>query len=216
MFPIETVVSFFTASLLLAAMPGPDNIFVLTQSALQGSRAGFTVTLGLCTGLVAHTTAVALGVAAVFHTSAIAYAGLMLAGACYLSYLAWQSFRASSARITIMTHTRQKPLLKLYGRGVIMNITNPKVSIFFLAFLPLFADPARGPLTLQIMGLGAIFIICTIIVFSTVALAAGFVGEWLNRSENAQRIMNIIAGMVFMALAVRILINVYEVLTPRS
>jgi threonine/homoserine/homoserine lactone efflux protein len=215
MFPMETIVSFFTASLLLAAMPGPDNIFVLTQSALQGPRAGFTVTLGLCTGLVVHTTAVALGVAAVFHTSSIAYAGLMLAGACYLSYLAWQAFRASSTRIT-MTQTRQKPLLKLYGRGVIMNITNPKVSIFFLAFLPLFADPARGPLTLQIMGLGAIFIICTIIVFSAVALAAGFVGEWLNRSGNAQRIMNVIAGIVFTALAARILISVYEVLTGRA
>lgn len=206
MFPAETIVSFFIASLLLAATPGPDNIFVLTQSTLQGARAGLIVTTGLCTGLVAHTTAVAIGVAAIFHTSAFAYTALMLIGACYLSYLAWQSFRASAKK---MVTGKNKPitLIKLYQRGIIMNITNPKVSLFFLAFLPFFADPSRGALSLQIMVLGMIFIIATVIVFGMVAIVAGSAGQWLNRSEKMHRVMNIIAGTVFAALAAGIIIQ---------
>ncbi len=206
MFPLETLVSFFTASVLLAAAPGPDNIFVLTQSALQGPRAGFVVTLGLCSGLVVHTTAVAIGVAAIFQTSVAAYTALKLAGAGYLLFLAWHAFRASAAKITVDTKMRM-PLLKLYRRGIIMNITNPKVSIFFLAFLPLFADPARGPIALQIMGLGVIFIFSTVIIFSAVALVSGSLGQWLTRSERAQKRMNKLAGMIFAALALSLLID---------
>lgn len=200
MFPPETVISFVAASLLLAAAPGPDNIFVLTQSALQGRRAGFAVTLGLCSGLVAHTTAVALGIAAIFQTSAAAYTMLKTIGACYLAYLSWLAFRASAAKIT-MEGKAAIPLSKLYKRGIIMNITNPKVSIFFLAFLPLFANPARGPVALQILGFGVAFIASTLIVFGMVALIAGSLGQWLNRSERAQRIMNMLAGFVFLVLA---------------
>lgn len=206
MFSLETMVSFFTASVLLAAAPGPDNIFVLTQSALQGPRAGFAVTLGLCSGLVVHTTAVAIGVAAIFQTSAAAYTFLKLAGAGYLLFLAWHAFRTPAAKITVDKKMRM-PLLKLYRRGIIMNITNPKVSIFFLAFLPLFADPARGPIALQIMGLGVIFIFSTVIIFSTVALVSGSIGQWLTRSERAQKRMNTLAGMVFTALALSLLID---------
>jgi len=204
MLPIETLASFLAASLFLAAAPGPDNIFVLTQSALQGPRAGVAVTIGLCSGLVVHTTAVALGVAAIFHASAAAFTTLKLIGACYLLYLAWQAFRTSAATV----EAREKihiPLLKLYRRGIIMNITNPKVSIFFLAFLPAFADPSRGPLAIQIMGLGLVFIASTILVFGTVALAAGSVGQWFNRSQRARKVMNILAGIVFIALAARLL-----------
>ncbi len=207
MFPVETMISFFTASLLLAAAPGPDNIFVLTQSALQGPRAGFMVTAGLCTGLMAHTSAVALGLAAVFHTSAIAYMTLRLIGACYLLFLAYQSLRSSAAG-PVMGKGKYIPIFRLYTRGIIMNITNPKVSIFFLAFLPLFADPARGSLALQIMGLGAMFILATIIVFGTVALAAGTLGHRLNRSPQIQRVMHIIASLVFITLAAGILIDI--------
>ncbi|MFO8112330.1 MAG: LysE family translocator [Desulfosalsimonadaceae bacterium] len=206
MFPIETFISFATASILLAAAPGPDNIFVLTQSALQGPRAGLVVTLGLCSGLVVHTTAVALGVAAIFQTSTAAYTALKLAGAGYLLYLAWQAFHASATKISTDKGIRM-PLSKLYKRGIIMNVTNPKVSIFFLAFLPLFADPARGPIAFQIMGLGVIFIFSTILVFSAVALISGSVGQWLNRSERAQRLMNLLAGMVFVTLAAALFIE---------
>jgi len=203
MFSIETLLTFFTASVLLALAPGPDNIFVLTQSSLYGRRAGLAVTCGLCTGLIGHSTAVALGVAVVFQRSATAFSALKFIGAAYLVYLAWQAFRASAARIE--TEGRgEADLGKLYGRGIIMNLTNPKVSIFFLAFLPQFADPSRGPIWLQLLLLGGVFILSTILVFGGIALLAGTLGQWLQRSDRVQGIMNKAAGAVFVALALKL------------
>jgi threonine/homoserine/homoserine lactone efflux protein len=203
MFSIETLLTFFTASVLLALAPGPDNIFVLTQSSLYGRRAGLAVTCGLCTGLIGHSTAVALGVAVVFQRSAAAFSALKFIGAAYLVYLAWQAFRASAARIE--TEGRgEANLRKLYGRGIIMNLTNPKVSIFFLAFLPQFADPSRGPIWLQLLLLGGVFILSTILVFGGIALLAGTLGQWLQRSDRAQGIMNKVAGAVFVGLALKL------------
>jgi threonine/homoserine/homoserine lactone efflux protein len=203
MFSIETLLAFFAASVLLALAPGPDNIFVLTQSSLYGRRAGLAVTCGLCTGLIGHSTAVALGVAVIFQRSATAFSALKFIGAAYLVYLAWQAFRASATRIE--TEGRgEVNLLKLYGRGIIMNLTNPKVSIFFLAFLPQFADPARGPIWLQILLLGGVFILSTILVFGGIALLAGTLGQWLQRSDRVQGIMNKVAGAVFVGLALKL------------
>jgi threonine/homoserine/homoserine lactone efflux protein len=203
MIPIETLSVFFMASVLLALAPGPDNIFVLTQSALYGRASGLFVTLGLCTGLIVHTTAVAFGVAVIFKASALAFTFLKTFGACYLLYLAWLAFKARPAGLT----SKQDTVLssgRLYRRGIIMNVTNPKVSIFFLAFLPQFADPARGSLPFQLVILGGIFILATILVFGSIALLAGAIGLWFNRSGKAQLIMNRLAGTVFVALALKL------------
>lgn len=203
MIPMDTLATFFMAAVLLGLAPGPDNIFVLTQSALRGKMAGLLVTLGLCTGLVVHTTAVAFGVAVIFQASAIAFTALKLLGAGYLIYLAWQAFRASSEAITAGKHSGLS-YPALYRRGIIMNVTNPKVSIFFLAFLPQFADPARGPLSIQMLLLGGVFIVSTIIVFGSIALLAGAIGQWLNRSPRTQVVMNRVAGTVFLGLALKL------------
>jgi threonine/homoserine/homoserine lactone efflux protein len=203
MIPVETFLTFFLASLLLALAPGPDNIFVLTQSSLYGKRSGLIVMLGLCTGLVVHSFAVALGVAVIFQQSALAFSALKMAGAGYLLYLAWQAFRASATKIQ-GKGSGEIRLVKLYGRGIIMNITNPKVSIFFLAFLPQFADPERGPVWLQILMLGGLFIFSTILVFGGIAMLAGTIGQWVNRSDRAQKIMNRVAGTVFIGLALKL------------
>jgi len=205
MFPlsIETLLAFGMASVLLALAPGPDNIFVLTQSAMHGKASGLIVTLGLCTGLLVHTTAVAFGVAVIFQASALAFTALKLAGATYLLYLAWQAFRASAAAIKTGTN-RRLTFGKLYQRGIIMNVTNPKVSIFFLAFLPQFADPARGSLTLQLILLGGVFIAATVVVFGGIAWMAGSLGQWLIKNEKAQTIMNRVAGVVFVGLALKL------------
>lgn len=204
MMPFDVLGLFFAASVLLALSPGPDNIFVLTQGALYGPRAGLAVTFGLCTGLVVHTTAVALGVAVIFQTSAVAFTALKLAGAGYLLYLAWGAFRAGAAPVPD-GGSPALPLGRLYLRGIIMNATNPKVSIFFLAFLPQFADPARGALIPQILLLGAAFAVATILVFGAIAVTAGSVGQRLMRSEAAQRMMNRVAGVVFVGLAAKLL-----------
>ncbi len=203
MIPVEALCTFALASLLLALAPGPDNLFVLTQSALGGRLAGLAVTVGLCSGLLVHTGAVACGVAAIFQVSALAFTALKLVGAAYLLYLAWQAWRAPAAPLA----SGGVPVLelgRLYRRGILMNVTNPKVSIFFLAFLPQFADPARGPLWIQIGLLGGIFIVATILVFGGIACLAGSLGLWLRRRPGVQQLMNRLAGLVFLGLALKL------------
>ena len=201
--PLESIAAFIVASALLSIAPGPDNIFVLTQSALYGKKSGIFVTLGLCTGLIVHTTAVALGIAAIFQTSVIAFTILKVLGALYLAYLAWQAFRASVSTIKSPS-SNLRSSGALYCRGIIMNVTNPKVSIFFLAFLPQFASPENGQIAPQIFLLGSIFIFVALVIFSVIALLAGVLGSWFNSSPKAQVYLNRIAGTVFGMLALKL------------
>lgn len=203
---LDVLLVFVAAAVALGFAPGPDNIFVLTQSALYGRMAGFVVTLGLCTGLIVHTIAVAFGVAAVFSTSALAFNVVKMVGAAYLLYLAWQALKAGKSSLSVEDQVDPN-LMQLYRRGIVMNITNPKVAIFFLAFLPQFADPGIGPLAPQLLTLGFIFILTTVLVFGLIAWAAGYLGEWLKRSPKAQLVLNRIAAVVFVGLAVRLLVT---------
>jgi threonine/homoserine/homoserine lactone efflux protein len=199
----EVTGAFFAASVLLGLAPGPDNLFVLSQSALHGRCAGLSVMLGLCTGLLVHTSAVAFGVAVVFQTSALAFSLLKYAGAAYLAWLAWGALRAPASTLPPGS-TPAVSRWKLYRRGILMNVTNPKVSVFFLAFLPQFADPARGSVTVQMLLLGGLFIAATVLVFGGIALLAGTLGQWLARSARAQVILNRLAGLVFLGLALKL------------
>lgn len=203
MITVEALLTFLTASVLLGLAPGPDNIFVAAQSAINGRQAGVFVVLGLCTGLVVHTIAVAFGVAVVFQTSAVAFSVLKIAGAVYLVYLAWKAFRSPGGEMQ-GRQVRDVNLPGLYRRGVIMNITNPKVSIFFLAFMPQFADPSRGSVTLQLLAFGALFIFSTLLVFGSIALLAGTLGQWVSGSSKTQKTLNRIAGVVFLGLAIKL------------
>jgi len=203
MFDVNTLSLFISASVLLALAPGPDNIFVLTQSAVKGWLVGLIVTLGLCTGLIVHTVAVAFGVAAIFQASELAFTALKLAGAAYLLYLAYKSLRAGAATLET-ENTEGVRLSNFYGRGIIMNVTNPKVSIFFLAFLPQFADPAKGPLPLQLITLGAIFMVVTFVVFGLISLLAGVIGNRFRKSPRMQILLNRVAGVVFIGLALKL------------
>ena len=205
MLSLQTTVAFLGVSLLLGITPGPDNVFVLLQSAAHGRKAGFFVVLGLCTGLLVHTAAVALGLAAVFAASASAFTTLKFAGAAYLAYLAWQAFRAPASNSPADGAVSLQPH-QLYLRGVIMNLTNPKVVLFFLAFLPQFVDAARGAIAWQICALGAVFIIATLITFGAISYFAASLGQSLRASANAQRVMNRVAGSIFAGLAIRLAI----------
>ena len=205
MLSFETTCAFFVASLLMAMTPGPDVIIVLTQSSLYGMRAGVLTTLGLMTGLLGHTLAVALGVAVLFQTSEAAFTALKFLGAAYLLYLAWQSFRSGVFR-AFLTQSLFPGYGTLYRRGFLSNITNPKVTLFFLAFLPQFADPARGGLTAQIIALGALFQLATLLVFGCVSLLAGRVAGRFNSSVKGQLFLNR-AGCVFTGLAVMLLVS---------
>jgi len=195
---------FFAASALLALAPGPDNLFVMAQSIQNGRAAGLLVTLGLATGLVVHTLAVALGLATLVQTSSIAFTVLKFVGAAYLSYLAYKAFRAGKR---VSSESLAVSRGNLYRRGIIMNITNPKVSLFFLAFLPQFADPLRGPVVPQLLLLGMVFILATFLVFGMLGMVAGGAGERLRRSERAQMAINRIAGAVYAVLALKLVLT---------
>jgi len=206
MIEIEIVLLFFTTSILLALAPGPDNLFVIAQAAQRGRLAGFVVTLGLCTGLLVHTSAVAFGLAAVIQTSEFAFTVLKMMGAVYLLFLAWQAFRAVG-ETKPDDNIADIEISKLYRRGIIMNITNPKVSIFFLAFLPQFVNPDKGAVVIQFMILGGLFIIATIIVFGSISLLAGAIGDRFRKSTQAQKWLNWMAGAIFTGLALKLLVS---------
>ncbi|WP_024852193.1 LysE family translocator [Hydrogenovibrio kuenenii] len=199
----EVLLSFIGITVLIALSPGPDNLYVLMQSVLHGHTAGIWVTLGLCTGLIVHTTAVSLGLAAILQSSVMAFTLLKIVGALYLLYLAWQAFKAGSLHL----HKQNTPVLKpwqLYRRGVLMNISNPKVSLFFLAFLPQFISVQTGHITQQIWLMGLMIIFVTFIVFSSIALLSGKL-KILNTSAKAQRILHRITAIIFVGLAIKLL-----------
>lgn len=204
--PLDTVAAFFATAVLLALAPGPDNLFVLMQSAMRGRGAGLLVVLGLCSGLLVHTAAVALGLATLFATSVLAFTLLKVAGAVYLVWLAWQAWRAGPA--SDAEGAASPPGAgQLYRRGIVMNVTNPKVSIFFLAFLPQFVSAERGSVGVQVMMLGAVFMLATLLVFGLIALAGGSLRAWLLRSPGAQVTMNRVAAIVFVGLAARLVLT---------
>lgn len=202
---IETMMFFISTVALFGVVPGPDNIFVLTQSALVGPRAGVAVAAGLCLGLLVHTIAVAAGLAALMQTTPIAFTMLKYVGAAYLLYLAWGAFRAkpggaeATALPTMQAH-------RLVMRGVVMNLSNPKVAIFMLAFLPQFVDQGRGDATLQLLVLGVTMAVVSLMVFAVIAFVSGALGNGLKSHPAAETVLQRIAGVVFVGLAARLVL----------
>ncbi|AUX79576.1 MULTISPECIES: LysE family translocator [Sinorhizobium] len=203
MLSLETLLTFVGAATLLAWVPGPDNLFVLTQSALSGRAVGIYVTLGLCAGLIVHTVAVSLGVAAIFQTSQTAFDALKIVGAIYLLYLSYKAFTSKPDEPEGIKG-RAKPAWQMFARGVMMNVTNPKVAIFFLAFLPQFTAPERGSVVLQMLALGGVFIVCAFASFALISVLSGSLSSWLRRSSKSRLWLDRAAGVVFVGIAVKI------------
>lgn len=209
MMPFDTFISFFGIAVLLALSPGPDNIFVLLQSALYGLRVGMSIVLGLCSGLIFHTLLVTLGVATLLKTSPTAFFILKLVGAIYLLYLAFLT--AKSKPITLSTEQAEnKPVLNLwqyYRRGVFMNITNPKVTLFFLAFLPQFIYASEISATQQLLLLSGVFMLAAFLTMGSIALFSGYFGRILQNKPKAQYALNILTVIVFIGLAINLLLS---------
>ena len=198
----ETIIAFVTASVILSLVPGPDNLFVMSHSALKGWRIGFYTTLGLCTGLIGHTVLVAIGVSVIFQTSAIAFNGLKVIGACYLLYLAWLSVQ--NKELNLGGTDKNSTNRSYYLTGVIMNLTNPKVALFFLVFLPQFVNTSNDNVTIQIFLLGLLFILSAICVFTSIAYLSSFLENFLKKSKTVNKNLNILAAIVYFALAVNL------------
>lgn len=210
--------NFFIAALVVALAPGPDNLFVLAQSATHGAKAGFSVICGLCTGICVQTALLIVGVSALIAASPMAFFVLQCCGAAYLLYLAYKSFQVRAGVVKLdagadagsVMHADNAggegaglPFRRLYLRGIIMNLTNPKAVLFALSFIPPAVDMSRdmNP-SLQMVVLGAEFVTATFIVFGSIALLAGAVKKFMLNSPKANRNLNWFSGCVFVALAI--------------
>lgn len=205
---------FFIAAIVIGIAPGPDNLFVLAQSATHGARAGFCVILGLCTGIAVQTCLLVAGVSALIAASPTAFFVMQCLGAAYLLYLAYKSFLVRAGTVVkgggpechpeqSVAESKDLSGRKLYLRGIIMNMTNPKAVLFMLSFIPpaVKMDRPIHP-SLQTAILGAEFIVATLIVFGSVAILAGAVKKFLLNSPKANRNLNWFSGCVFVLLAV--------------
>jgi threonine/homoserine/homoserine lactone efflux protein len=194
---------FVMAAATVTLAPGPDNISVLTRGITQGKKAGLVATLGFSSGLIAHTLLAVLGFAAIIKTSPIAYQALRYAGAAYLIYLGVRTLRSPS----MMALSAEASLLKpsrIYWQSVIANVLNPKVTLFFIAFLPQFVNAQAGHVASQMFLLATVFIGLTLVIFSSIALFSGMVGAYLQRKASAATYLNRLAGCAFIGLGIRI------------
>jgi threonine/homoserine/homoserine lactone efflux protein len=202
----DLLFSFGLATAVLAFSPGPDNIFVLTQSIVNGKKYGLATVFGLMTGCLVHTTLVAFGVSAMIKESQNLFFAIKLFGALYLCYLAYQVFK-SDQKIIFSTDTiKQKTLLQLFKKGFLMNVLNPKVTIFFLAFFPRFLFSKRLSTIFQFYVLGFIFIVVSFIIFSTIALLAGKISTYLKQHKKAEFYLKWGQIIVFVSIAAFILV----------
>ena len=201
------MLEFFIAALVIGIAPGPDNLFVLAQSATYGARLGFCIILGLCTGIAIHTCLLVAGVSALIAASPTAFFVIQCLGAAYLLYLAYKSFGVKAGVVKMDGDSRSGPGMtsarSLYMRGIIMNLTNPKVILFVLSLIPpaVRLDRPIHP-SLQMAIFGGEFILATMIVFGCIALLAGTVKKFLLTSPKANRNLNWFSGAVFVFLAV--------------
>lgn len=182
---------------MLTLMPGPDNLFVLAQSMSQNKKAGIATTFGLCTGILVHTLAAAIGITALVYQSALLFMIVKYAGAVYLLYLAWQAFTEEGGDLEVESK-QSLEYKKLYKRGVLMNVLNPKVSLFFLALFPQFIDHSKGAweVPYQMVGLGVLFLIQAFIIFTTISFFAEKVGNWISKVPQIGRRLNVAKGVL--------------------
>jgi len=200
---LSTLLAFSFTSFLLALMPGPDNLFVITQGVISGKKASVVTTLGLTTGIIIHTSLAILGVSAIFQTSSFAFNFLKFLGVLYLFYLAYQIFKHRDENIFLNRDVKKLSLKKLYVRGFLMNVLNPKVSLFFLAFFPQFVDKSQN-ITIQISILGSIFMLITVIVFSSLGILASSITSHLEQSSKVSKIISYITSSIFIILGLKL------------
>ena len=194
--------TFLFAAFMLNIAPGPDMLYVIGRSLGQGRKAGIVSALGIFVGCWAHILAAAFGIAALLRSSPVAFNVVRYAGAAYLVYLGVKMIVQRSN----LAQQQPKPasLASIFRQGVITNVLNPKVALFFLAFLPQFVDAHRGSVVWQILLLGLIFNVGGTVVNLGVAYAGGTLGELLRRNARLARMQQWFTGLVFIGLGARL------------
>ncbi len=203
----EILGGFILATAVLGVSPGPDNIFVLVQSLTHGVKYGLATVAGLMVGCLVHTTLLALGVSALIKENETIFFGVKLFGAAYLLFLSYKVLK-SDGNIDIGKSNRKKEsILKLFKTGFLMNVLNPKVTIFFLAFFPgfLFSNTLSTPVQFYILGF--VFIGVSSLVFGTFALMAGYISSYLRKNPKAGLFLKWMQIVVFVTIAVYLLFS---------
>ncbi|HEX4356767.1 MAG TPA: LysE family translocator [Pseudonocardia sp.] len=196
-----TLLLFVLAGCVLVAIPGPNHLYIITRGLSQGRAAGLASAAGVETGTLVYSAAAAAGLAALIASSALAFDAVRYLGAAYLIYLGIRTLlRYEPPRLA--GPQEPVPLRRVYAEGVLVNVLNPKVALFFVAFLPQFVDPARGPVALQIVLLGLIMASIGLLSDVAYALAAGSLGGWLNRRPAFFRRQRYLTGGIYLALGV--------------
>ena len=203
---MEVLISFVFAVTLLAISPGPDNVFVLMQSVIYGKKYGLATILGLMTGCIIHTIFLAVGISSIIKDNNNIFLGIKLFGAVYLLYLAYKVYGSSSVISVSTDKIEKKTPFQLFKIGFIMNVLNPKVTIFFLALFPGFLFTEKLSISLQFLILGALFIVVSFVVFSCIALLGGIISEKIKTSKKIGIWLQWIQILVFIGIAVFILI----------
>lgn len=197
---------FLAASIAVTAAPGPDNLQVLARGISQGRAAGLVAALGFAAGLTFHTTLAAFGVAALLRSSPLAFEIVKIAGGLYLI---WIGIKALTSRGLARAHERAaQPLSAIFRQSVIGNMMNPKVTLFFVVFLPQFVDPSGSPrVAVQMVELGAVFMLQALAIFSLFGVFAGTLGTWLKRRPRVGVWLDRLAGATFIALGLRVALH---------
>ncbi len=192
---------------VLSVSPGPDNIYVLTQSITNGKKYGLATVAGLMTGCLIHTTLLAFGVSALIKESEALFFTIKLFGAAYLVFLAYRVFKSDTSISLSKNDVAKKSLGKLFKEGFIMNVLNPKVTIFFLAFFPGFLFSNSISTVLQFYVLGFLFILVSTIVFGSIAVLSGAISNYLTKSSTIGVFLKWLQIIVFIAIAVYLLVS---------
>lgn len=198
---LTTIGLFALAAFTLSLIPGPDMIYIATRSISQGRSAGIASVLGIYAGDLVHILAALLGLSALVAASADALSIIKYAGAAYLIYIGVQTFLSKAETLQVKSEEPAQ-LKEIFYQGLLVNVLNPKVILFFLAFLPQFLEPARGHITLQIIVLSLLLIAVTLPVNLAVGLSGGWLGTWLQARQGVQRASKWVAGSIYIALGV--------------
>ena len=194
---IEVLVAFTIASLLMNLSPGPSNLYVMARSLAQGARGGMVAAAGLAVGSLLHVAAAVLGLAALFAYSPLLYTGVKLLGAFYLLWLGYRYWVTAPARAGEQCVTASpKSSWTIFAESILVEVTNPKTALFFIAFLPQFVVPEAGPVALQLLILGAIVTLSGLPCDLLVALSSSRVARWLLASGQAQRLQQRLSGSI--------------------
>ncbi|WP_320034957.1 LysE family translocator [Halarcobacter sp.] len=199
---------FLSAAVLISISPGPDLIYILTRTVNNGKKVGLISSLGVCTGALVHVVAAAVGISAILVTSAYAFTIVKIVGAFYLFFLAYQAFKQKNRNLNVTKKSFTNiSMFKAFKEGVLIDILNPKVAIFFMAFLPQFVREGHGSIPIQLLYLGFLVILVGMVVEFSIVILTSKVSKRIQVNKSVSAWLNKIVGTIFLALGLKLIFS---------